>query len=83
MTKFVEAVAHNKNITKGKIYEVIYETKNYYLIEDDINYMVGYSKNLFKEVEAQKEETNFKFIPEAEIQYATVNGVKGILIKEE
>ena len=80
MTKYVEAIFDNNVITRGKIYEVIDEDKISYLI-NGCEY--HYPKDLFKEVEEPKEETNtFKFIPETEITYATVNGVKGILIKE-
>ena len=85
MTKYVEVIQAFEDFTKGKIYEVIDETRFGYLIEDDVKDKFHWTKDLFKEVEAPtKEETiTFKFIPETEITYVTVNGVKGILIKEE
>lgn len=85
MTKYVEALEScGKHLTEGKIYEVIVKTEDAFLIEDDVKDKIYWSKHFFKEVEAPttKETNTFKFIPETEITYAIVNGVKGILIKE-
>ena len=80
MTKFVEELFDDFTILqKGKIYKVIEKDNKEYIIYLDGKHKYSFPKYWFKEVE----ETNtFKFIPETEIHYATVNGVKGILIKE-
>ena len=83
MTKFVECidseyVEYMHTISEEKYYEVIKELDYFYLICNDNGKNEFYLKNRFEEVNV-----DFKFVPETEIQYVTVNGVKGILIKKE
>lgn len=86
MTKFVKCVDNveiEDCVTLSKEYEVFdeYDTANTYKIINDKGRMEWYLRYRFKVIEEEKETKTYKFIPDSEVKYAIVDGVKGILIE--
>lgn len=73
----------NNTFLEGKIYDVLkkYHDPNLILVKNEYGNEVCCDASSFKEVEEDNEES-FKFIPLTEVEYITINGVKGILVKE-
>lgn len=76
------AYDNNPTVTIGETYKFIeYKNNDCIYIKNDFGDTCYYDLSLFKPVKPNIE-PEYDFIPERELVYAYVNGVRGILIKK-
>ncbi|AXH72631.1 MAG: hypothetical protein [Caudoviricetes sp.] len=87
ITKYVKcnSIVDARNLTFGKVYELIDKVGGLCRIINDNGEQAIYSSDRFKEVNEKSSDESkpvYKFVPNSELIPAIVNGVDGVLIKQ-